>query len=367
VTVAVQSIDRGRHGRLPAAGAGGYRARMDGVEVSAGIGAVIVQAAVAAGVAAADLQAATGFDARVAADPDARITLATETALWDEAARRTGDPAFGLHAAGGLRPGVFDVLDYVFRTAPTLRAALDRVARYNRLLHDVAAFTLVDAGGGVTRVEHTLIEPGLVQSRHAAEFTLASIVTIGGQMAGRPLRPRAVEFRHAAAPPAQVEHERLFGVAPRFGCAVNALAFEAAELARPLPGADPVLSRVVVRHAEALLAARPAAPESAGHRVRRFLAAALADGEAQATLAAAAAKLHMSERSLQRRLTDEGTTFDGLLEELRRGLALRYLSDQRVAIAQIAYLLGYSEPSAFHRAFKRWTGKTPTEARQQGV
>jgi AraC-like DNA-binding protein len=335
------------------------------VEVSAAIGAVIVKAAAHAGVAPAALHAVTGFDARAAEDPDARIPLATETALWEEAARLSGDAAFGLHAALRLQPGVFDVLDYVFRTAPTLRAALERATRYNRLLHDVAVFTLVD-GDGLTRVEHALADPTLAQSRHAAEFTLGSIVVMGGQMAARPVSPRAVQFRHP--PPAAAvlaQHERLFGVRPSFGAAVNALAFDQALLARPLPAADPLLSRVVVRHAEGLLAARPARPESTGDRVRRLLAAALGDGEAEATLAAAAAKLHMSERSLQRRLTDEGTTFDVLLEDLRKGLALRYLSDRKVAIAEIAYLLGYSEPSAFHRAFKRWTGKTPTEARQQ--
>jgi AraC-like DNA-binding protein len=126
-----------------------------------------------------------------------------------------------------------------------------------------------------------------------------------------------------------------------------------------------VLSRVVIRHAEALLAALPVpAPDSSAHRVRRILADALADGEGQATLAAVADKLHMSERSLQRRLADEGLKFDALLDELRRELAVRYLQDRKVAIAEVAYLLGYSEPSAFHRAFKRWTGKTPSELRQ---
>jgi AraC-like DNA-binding protein len=335
---------------------------METVEVSANVGALIVKAAEGAGVRPADLCAATGFDLRLAEDPDARIPLTTETALWDEAARRSDDEAFGLHAALGLVPGVLDVLDYVFRTAPTLRASLERVVRYNRLLHDVAVFTLLDRDG-VTRIEHALARPGLAQSRHAAEFTLASIVVVGAQMLGGPLAPRAVELRHAA-PASLAEHRRLFGVTPAFDRPVNAIELDGELLGRVLPAADPVLSRVVVRHAEALLAARPAPAEGTGNRVRRFLAAALGDGEGEATLAAAADRLRMSERSLQRRLTDEGLTFDALLEDLRKELALRYLSDRKVAIAQVAYLLGYSEPSAFHRAFKRWTGKTPSEARR---
>ena len=337
---------------------------MQPVEVSAGIGALVVQAAAEQGVAAADLRAATGFDPALAADPDARIPLALETALWEEAARRAGNPAFGLHAAQGLKPGVFDVLDYVFRTAPTLRASLERLARYNRLLHDIAAITLVDRGP-ITRVEHTLSQPGATQSRHAAEFTLAAIVVAGSQMTEAPLRPAKVAFRHAAPDDRALrEHERLFGVKPAFDQPVNALELDRETLARALPRADPILSRVVIRHADAMLAARPAPAEGFSHRLRRLLALALAEEEGGIGLQEAAARLHMSERTLQRRLADEGLTFDALLEDLRRELAVRYLQDRKVAIAQIAYLLGYSEPSAFHRAFKRWTGKTPLEMRQ---
>lgn len=75
----------------------------------------------------------------------------------------------------------------------------------------------------------------------------------------------------------------------------------------------------------------------------------------------------MSERSLQRRLSDDGVTFDAVLDAVRRDLALRYLADPKIAVAEVAYLLGYSEPSPFHRAFKRWTGKTPTEARRHAA
>jgi hypothetical protein len=241
------------------------------IEVSARIGAFIVHVAGAAGADTAALCAATGFDPRCAEDPDARIPLAVETALWDEAARRTGDDAFGLHAAGRLSTGTFGVFDYVMRTAPTVRAILERLARYNRLAHDVAIIRVIDRGE-VTRVEHTLRGPGVTQSRHAAEFTLAGIVIGGGQMSGAPLRPRAVELRHAA-PDATSEHARIFGVAPRFAMAVNALELDTAALARPCPGADPVLSKVMERYADTLLAARPDPGEGTAGRVRSLLAA----------------------------------------------------------------------------------------------
>lgn len=328
------------------------------------IGALIVQAVSARGVEPRALAQKARFDLDRASDPDARIPLEVETLLWEEASAACSDAAFGLHAAETVRPGAFDVLDYAVRTAPTLRASLDRAARYNRLLHDAAVFTVRDVGE-VTRVEHGLALAGATQSRHAAEFTLATFVVIGAQMLGAPVRARAVEFRHAAPDGSVVgEHERIFSTTPRFSAAVNAIELDRELVQQPLPSADPALWRVIERHAEALLAARPDPAESVQQRVRKHLASALGASEGDATLAAMAERLHMSERSLQRRLAEEGASFDALLEDLRRELALRYLGDPKIAIAEVAYLLGYSEPSAFHRAFKRWTGKTPSELRR---
>jgi AraC-like DNA-binding protein len=337
-----------------------YDERMGAVQMSARIGAMIVHAASAAGVRASDLQRATGFDPATAADPDARISLALEERLWNEAAQRSGDDDFGLHAAEAMRPGMFDVLDYVTRTAPTARAALERLARYNRLEHDVAVFSIIDAPD-VTRVEHAFSVAD-VQCRHSAEFTLASIVVVGGQITGQPLRARAVEFRHAA-PRTTREHARVFGAVPSFDARMNAIELDPAALARPVPAADPMLLKVIERHADAALAALPVQPDTTIERVRNLLAGALREGAA--SLASVAEQLHMSERSLQRRLAEENATFDSVLDELRHSLALRYLAERQIAISEVAYLVGYSEPSAFHRAFKRWTGSTPTELRRR--
>ncbi|HET7543675.1 MAG TPA: AraC family transcriptional regulator [Polyangiaceae bacterium] len=333
------------------------------VEVAASIGALIVATARAMGADCAALSAHARFDSERAADPDARIPLDVESLLWDEAARLTGDGSFGLHAAEGLRPGMFDVLDYAVRTAPSLRESLERLARYNRLVHDAAVFALLPEGD-LLRVEHSL--HGVKQSRHAAEFTLASLVVVGAQLQGCPLRPLQVAFQHEA-PSLLAEHERLFGVRPSFARAENSLTFSLEILERPLPASDPLLSRVIERHAQALLAARPAPAETTAARVRRLLCDTLGKDEVTATLAGMASRLRMSERSLQRRLGDEGQTFDGLLDQLRHELALRYLADRKIAIAEVAFLLGYSEPSAFHRAFKRWTGTTPSQARQRAA
>ncbi len=336
---------------------------MDTIAVSASIGRAILRSAAALGADPTELSAKTGFDPASASDPDAKIPLALETALWNEGARLSGDDAFGLHAAERVEPGAFDVLDYAVRTAPTFRAALERLARYNRLVHDAAVFTLRESGPSL-RVEHGFGNDPQAPCRHAAEFTLACIVVIGGALLGRPLRPLAVEFAHAEPSAAALaEHRRLFGVAPRFSAPVNALELELTLVNSALGGADPALSRVIERHAEALLAALPPASETTGRRVWHLLSRLL--GEGTPSLSEVASRLKMSERSLQRKLADEGQSFEGILDDVRRKLALRYLADPKLAVAEVAYLLGYSEPSPFHRAFKRWTGKTPNEARAQ--
>ncbi len=331
--------------------------------MSARIGALILHSAAASGAHPAAMEAEADFIASSALSPDARMSLATETALWAAGERLSGDVDLGLHTAERLQPGAFDVLDYVVRTASTLRIAVQRVGRYNRLEHDVAEFSIHDEGERA-RIVHAFRggHPGqsLGQHRHSIEFTLASLAVIGRQLTGGPFAPTSVAFCHPA-PASTSEHARVFGVSPRFSAPANVFEVRTAEFDRPLPGADQRLWRVIERHAESLLAARPDPTESLAARVARDVTTSL--GEGPPTLADVARRFHMSERSLQRRLRDEGVRFDALVESLRRELALSYLSDRKMAISEVAFLLGYSEPSAFHRAFKRWTGTTPSELR----
>lgn len=332
---------------------------MQDITLSARIGAVIVRAAAARGVPPGKLRDITGFDAALAADPDARISLALEAQLWHEAARITADPLFGLHAAELIEPGAFDVLEYAVRTAPTLREAYGRLARYNRIEHDAAVFSVHHAPP-TTRIEHAF--PGASQepSRHAVEFTFASHIVIGSQMIGRAFHPRAVEFRHGPAAALEM-YEQVFGVAPSFDLPVNAMTWDDAILDAPV-AADPALSSILTRHADAVLAARPATSKTWSDAVHDHLSRKL--GSDEVTLASMARQLKLSPRSLQRRLSDEHTSFDEILDDLRQALAMRYLADPALTVTEIAYLLGYSEPSPFHRAVRRWTGSTPNVLRR---
>lgn len=326
--------------------------------VSARIGLFILHAAAAMGVPAPQLIQATGFDPSICDDPDARIPLALEMRLWDTAAELGEDADFGLHAAEAIRPGAFDVLDYAVRTAPNLGEALKRIVRYNRLVHDLAEFHVIEHMDTVC-IEHRFNAVGIRPCRHASEFTLASLRVIGEQMTGAALRPLAVAFAHAQ--PGQTnEHLRIFGVLPQFGARASSLTLPRAILDQPVSGADAGLSRIVTAHAEQLLAAC-AMPDIVGC-VRKLLSANMTNGPM--TLGEVSRQLHLGERSLQRHLESKGASFTRLVNEVRKELALSYIADPHLALGEVAYLLGFAEPSPFHRAFKRWTGITPAAARR---
>lgn len=333
--------------------------------VLARLGGLVLAAAQTRGVDRAALCERTGFDPALLANPDARIPLAMENALWNAAAELACDPCFGLHAVTLVKAGDFDALDYAVRTAPDLLSALQRLARYNRLVHDIAAFRVIDEGTHVT-LEHGFALPGHSPCRHASDFTLAALPAVAAQMCGERVGVLAVRLAHPA--PLDVKPYRdAFGVLPQFGAAVSALVFDAGRLRRPLPQADPGLSRIVTAHAERLLAERAPADATTGTltRVVRLVGERIANGPP--ALREIARTLHLSERSLQRQLEAEGTCYSALVEQVRHDLALRYLTDPRLALGEVAYLLGYAEPSPFHRAFKRWTGMTPAVARQRAL
>lgn len=328
--------------------------------VSARIGALIVHLASARGVDGRRLITDAGIEPGLLTDAQARIPLDVEVRLWDRAAELSGDPLFGLNAAAAIRPGAFDVLDYAVRTAPDLRTALHRLARYNRLVHDLAGFKVIETGNAV-RIEHQFADAIVQPCRHAAEFTLASLVVVASQLCGEEVRARDVEFAHPIA--GKIETYRsIFGVSPRFEGAKSCLILAREILDRKVVAADPALSRIITAHAEQLLTSLKPIDKGIAATVRRHLAENMSNGPI--TLNAISRSLHLSTRSLQRRLHDEGTSFANVVDELRCELAIRYVSDSRFALGEVAYLLGFAEPSAFHRAFKRWTGTTPAAARR---
>jgi AraC-like DNA-binding protein len=311
------------------------------------------------GLRAPDLLAAAGIAAETAADPEGRATHGQVRNLWREAASRSGDPDFGLHMAEWLQPeDHIGLLAYACRSSPTLGESYRRVTRYFALLHQQVTVSLIEAGAEVHLTAHPNQELG-PQLRHPPECMLATLLLHGRRGLGQDLRPLLVRFAHQA-PADTTEHARIFGAPVRFGAEVHEMVLPRAVLDQPLHNGDARLAALLDRQAEAQLA-QLTPPGGLMDAVHAAVAALLEQGEP--ALDRVAARVHRSARSLQRHLLEEGTSFRGVVDQVRRDLALRHLAEQRLAIGEIAFLLGFSEVSAFHRAFRRWTGRTPASYR----
>jgi AraC-like DNA-binding protein len=319
----------------------------------------VVERLRAVGIDPAAVLCAAGVEPAAFDDPDGRVPHTSALAVWQEAARRSGDDAFGIHTAEQIRPGAFDVLDYATRSSATLREGLERLVRYHRILHDAAVveLRLEESSGHLT---HTLPSTADALPRHPAEYVVAAWLVVARQATGVDVAPVEVSFRHSR-PSDLTVHRGFFRAPIRFDQPANGIVLERDVLDTPLIRADPGLCSVLERRVRELLAKAPKTT-SLSERVRQLLVSELSSSGVSA--AVVAQKLHMSRRTLQRQLQEDGTTLHALGDALRRELAMSYLREPEIAIAEVAFLLGFSEASAFHRAFKRWSGITPTAYRR---
>lgn len=299
----------------------------------------------------AALSAFTGLD------PDTRVPIARAHELLELAVRWSGDTDLGLKAGELMSTGDCGVVDYAVSSAATVREAIEMAARYTRLINDVITLPLqLEGRRAILRLDCEVLMP-----RPAADFMMAGFYSTHASawLGGIP----GLECWLVHPTPASIsEYARAFaGAALRFGAPCYAFSFAAELLDAPLASADPKLHSVVRKHAERLLAELPPA-HSLTERVRHLMMGELARG--RLTAEQAAQRLHMSRRTLCRKLESEGTSFTELLADLRQRLALQYVGAKELGLSEIAFLLGFSEAAAFHRAFKRWTGQTPLEYRR---
>lgn len=285
-------------------------------------------------------------------DPDARIPLRCYYNVIEAAAELTADPHFGLSYIDGVTPDAIGAVGFLAMTSATLGESIGRILRYYRVLNEGERLTLERAGARAT-VRFEPWGPPRPAHAHACEMYAFDFLVMAGRMTGESVPILAFDVRHAQRGDEGV-YRRVFGRVPRFHAPENLWSFPAAVLERPMARADAALSRFFEAYVEKL-ELRVAAP-SVANAVRTALGDRLCDGEI--TLDSLARGLKQSARTLQRRLADEGTSLSALVESVRRERAFAYLA-ANLPIAEVSYLLGFSEPRAFHRAFRRWTGETP--------
>jgi AraC-like DNA-binding protein len=238
----------------------------------------------------------------------------------------------------------------------TLREVLLAAAEYRHLLNEALAVHVEDAGATVTIREELAVEPG-TPTRQAIELALGVLARHSSALLGNHWKPRAVHFTH----PQHADltfHRRFFGCPLEFGSDFNGFVCATADLDYPNPGADPEL----VRYAESLAAPlNLSGADSTALEVRKAIYLLLP--LEQATVDPVARHLHLSVRTMQRQLESTGTSFSELVEEVRRELAVRYMSNPRYPIGRVAALVGYTQQGSFTNWFASRFGMTPRDWR----
>lgn len=289
-----------------------------------------------------------------------KVAIETYYDLLERAAG-ADDHALPIRYGQSVRPEDFGAMGLALKTALDLREALERILRYVAVLTNSLGYALQAHDGDWVfalqdRPHHRR------GAQLANEGALCAVLSLLRQIATAPVTPLSVSFRHP--PPADCsEHRRFFGCPIAFAADLDRLCFDAGTLAIATRLGDPGLSAFLLAHLEGLRAraAEPSLVES----VRRAVADALCDGPPRQ--ARIARRLGMSERTLHRRLADHGESFRSIAEGARRELCESLLADPSHSLAEVAFLTGFSEQSAFQRAFKRWSGQTPTAFRKAGT
>lgn len=334
---------------------------LSGPTVSAGVARAWVDAAVARDVSVSALLERAQLDAHELEDQNLRIPLASLVTLIRSAKELSGDPALALHLGETIDCADYSVASMLSYACETVADALAQRNRYGRLMAD-----LEFEGHDRYLLERTADRVWLIDTRRnpneipeLTEAFFARVASASRQQRETPFL-LAAHFTHAE-PTYRAEYERIFRVPLVFGSDRNALLMDAAWLEQRIAVTPRYVFGILSAHAEALLASLEGAKTCRG-RVEGLLMPILHTGEA--SIALIAGKMGLSRQTLFRRLRTEGVTFERLLDELRHRLALSYLQGERVSVNETAYLVGFSDPAAFSRAFKRWTGSSPQTMRR---
>ena len=299
-----------------------------------------------------------GLDPGQLGNPRARYPLNLMHLACARASKVLNDPAAGLTAAEVWQPTDFHALGFAFLASSTLRSALNRLVRYSTIVNDLVRYSVVDRGDQVTLLCNT--QYGDSDEVATLEDARWAIVLDSCRRAyGASLDPLEVTFLHADPGPARGQFYGFFRCVMRFDAAVSSMAFPAEILDRPLPASNRDLALIhdrVLSNAVGKLQR-----DDIVSRTKSAIIECLPSENIN--IDTVADVLHMSTRSLQRKLAAENTTFRGLVEVVRHELAKSYLADGAYTLMEITFLLGFSSQAAFCRAFKRWSGRTPQELR----
>lgn len=290
-----------------------------------------------------------------------RISAESQSKVFEYAAEAVDDGAFGLHLAEDASPREAGLLFYVMSAAGNLGEALAHFSRYSRIVNETLRVKLVPAPGGVA-ADIAFVGFSRCSAKQATEFGVAVTIKALREIVGWKIHPTHISFVHGRNSDLR-SFERFFGCSVEFGASCDRFAFSHETLNLPLVTGDRYLLETL----------QPICDEAAKERGTLIgTLRAMVENEVQTLLPngemskiSVAQTLGLSARTLTRRLADEGTTYEQVVDELRRSLALQYIKEQGVSLSQIAWLLGYEGSTSFNHAFRRWTGRSPSVARNE--
>lgn len=300
-----------------------------------------------------------GLDPDTPVNPKVMITDNAYYTMLEDMASQTEVTDLPIRVGASMHCDEYGALGLAWKAAPNLFGSFSRVERYARLWTSVVEYELRRTEKGTLFILHRH-GPRRLGMRLSNEATLASAVSIARQVSPVPVVPVQVTIKHPA-PKSVDAHESYFGCPVQFDGAHDALLLSDETLLQPNILGDEGITQFIVSHLDAEIAG---IDNDIGlvRRTKDSIALALSEGLPR--MADIATGLGFSVRSFHRRLAEHGANFQTLTEESRRELALGMLKDQRYSLAEIAFLTGFSEQSAFNRAFKRWMGQTPATYRK---
>ncbi|MCB1756740.1 MAG: AraC family transcriptional regulator [Gammaproteobacteria bacterium] len=293
-------------------------------------------------------------------NPINEINLNQHCLMFEEAAKITGYDNFGLRFGDQFQPEQLGPIGYAAITSPTLSSALQNMERYFCAHQGKTSFGLIQ-DSDILWLSYRILDPRIEYRRQDAELSLGMFRNIFRRALGPGWAPLEIRFEHAA-PDKPHEHETIFGAPVKFGSRTNAIAFRRKCLDATMPGQDPYLFALI----EAFLQSRSQIQTSAEDFacvVRNQIKLHL--GDSPPTLCMIAKTLGYAEHAFHKELKESGLNYNDLLRAARKELALHYIINRDIPLTDVAYCLGYSELSAFSRAFRSWTGMSPQRYRRQ--
>lgn len=311
------------------------------------------------GLNVAELCEAAGINLKNLDDPTYRCPTENVSALWDVAIARSKNQDLALVATHLVQPANFEAVGYVMMSCASIRVALDRLTRYLRIVSDAARVEVVERNG-LYWIEAEIHGGDAAIPPQRLVFILVVLLTFFRWGSGQMVRPQFAEFSQSGSSNPAL-YEAVFQCPVAFDRPRNALGFRSVDLEIPLLTSNPLVSEIHDQFAIQQLERLNLAEIS--YRVKEIIVTKLPDGEPRRDEVASA--LCMSERTLLRRLQEEGVTYNQLLDATRKELGQRYLQQKNLSLAQIAYFLGFADKSSFFRACKRWFDVSPTQYRSR--